>query len=277
MGKVFTHDDVRQGRVPNLESFKIQQQKVREALLQESSVESALIFGSVARGDHSIRSDFDCAVVYQWESHEVALSLMERLCVEASWMHVPLAFTLCDSGVAQTRAHYFGPGFRAHLKRAGRVGGSIKGDVSKHFAQSWPLKEEVLSYVAHKLHKLQAGRVAYCSQDDGYQTRYLQKMLEAPLHVARKTLLCCVNAELETKADVLRVYRTEMSSEMANELEALLEIDRLYTEELQARLVDHDMYEYEQHLGRLFNEADRFIAFVRSNISVLDFVDSASR
>lgn len=274
MGRVFSVDDVQKGRVPGLEDFVAVRQKVFAALRDSSAIESALEFGATNRGDHNRRSDLDCAVVYDWEQHVQAFDLMEGLACEASSAHISLTFELCDSSIANTGYHRFGPSFRQHLRRAHNSGGVIKGDVCRHFDRGMkvPVADELKGYLAQKLSKLQNGRVMFFAHglDSSHQAHYLQKMIEAPMHVARKTLACLGVQGADSKASVVDEYHKGMPQELSAELDYFLKLDADYSRELDQRLSDGDLFEYSECLGRLFGNANRIIGFVRANVILVD-------
>lgn len=278
MGKVFTAEEVQQGLIPRLEDFVVVRNKLVAALTAESAVESALVFGSLVRDDHTIRSDLDCAVVYDWDAHEGVFNLLGRLATEAAQLYVPLNLESCDSGTAKTRFHRFGPSFREHLNKAQKAGGGIKGDVCKHFGPSVPVKQELESYLGHKLSKLQIGRTNYRAQDAHAQAHYLQKMLEAPIHVARKTLTYLGKLDGDSKADVSRMYTSVIGGERAEQLGSLRLLDEAYSEMLVRSLENKAIDDYEEGLRRFFDCADNAIKFVRDNIGIIRrFEDTAAR
>ena len=65
MGKVFTWDEINSKKIPQVDSFHKVSSEIREILLPEKSIVTALLFGSVVRGDFNIRSDIDCVIIYE--------------------------------------------------------------------------------------------------------------------------------------------------------------------------------------------------------------------
>ena len=87
MGRIFSWEEIEQGKVPRLESFKEVTQKLRKELASNRKVVAALLCGSALRGDYSMRSDIDCFVIY---SDGVVFSDLRKLVAYAKRLSVPL-------------------------------------------------------------------------------------------------------------------------------------------------------------------------------------------
>lgn len=158
MGQVFTWEDVSKGQIPKLESFHRMTEAIRERFVREPSIVTALLFGSVVRGDFNIRSDIDCVVIYDRQREMVAMDVMHQADAAARALHVPLSLTTCDTVLARTRLHTFGTAFIRHLQAAIDAGGLIKGSLAD-LAPTVPAAQEIESYISQKMYSLHRSRL----------------------------------------------------------------------------------------------------------------------
>ena len=70
MGRVFSWQEINSGQIPDLSSFDSVGNLLREELTACPAVLGALICGSFLRGDHNLRSDIDCVVLYEWRGRK---------------------------------------------------------------------------------------------------------------------------------------------------------------------------------------------------------------
>lgn len=274
MGKVFTIEEVREGRIPSLEAFGEVRHVVREALQGERAVIAALEFGSVPRGDHTIRSDYEVAVVYDWRLREQVWMLLQHLQSKAKDYYVPLEVEPIAADIADSRWHTIGPNLKMHMERRGSAG-TIMGDVPNLLAPTVSPRSEVEHYLRTKLRKLEVGYLYYPQQDTQWQVHYLRKMLEAPIHVARKVLSYCgVRVDDDSKKAIRSHYHTEVGGQSAHELESLVCVDQHYMEALKTYCAAADIEAYAVFFESLPTHAPQVIDFIRSNAVFLDRVDS---
>lgn len=267
MGQVFTWDTVRHGRVPLLVSFTEVVAALRQEIIEVPSILSALVCGSVIRGDHTVRSDIDCLVVYDHGREDEAFRYMQKATSYAAAKHVPLGFIPCDLLLAGTRMHHVGTSFRQHLEKSVEVGGLLKGDPLAHFANSSPVQEELESYMRVKMYSLQEAWSQVDTFSDERAAAYLRKLLEAPLHIARKTLAYREQLAADSKVYILQRYAETMPPEMANQLELLTTIDKWYTQELLAAVNAPEEGSYRTILQFLRAMSGEVLKFIRSNLA----------
>lgn len=266
MGQVFTLQAVKSGQVPKAESFGIVTSLLRTTLASESSVVSALLFGSVLRGDSNIRSDIDCLVIYDVAQEERAVSVMQVLSEQASKLFVPINFVPCDSAIARTRLHHLGPSFTTHLQSSVDSGGCIKGDITKILAPTLSIKEEIESYIRVKMYNLQESSTQVRTFSDDRRVSFLKKGLEAPTHIARKMLIYEGAMQGDSKRHVHTRYRETMSQEMVVLFDELVALDAWYTIQLETQMQKLDEEEYQKVLVSLEKEMPKLIQFIRLNI-----------
>jgi predicted nucleotidyltransferase len=268
MSVVYTWKQVLGREVPEKADYDAVLNEVRVACSVEGAIIAALALGSVVRGDYTPhRSDLDVLVVYHEGKESRAVKCLNALVVLAQERYVALKLIPCDHLIAESRLHFFGPSFMKHLAHSASIGGVLKGDVIEQFAPSVTANEEIESYLRHKLYRLESihARSAALKEDD--KTRFLEKLLEAPIHVARKMLTYCgTPADPDTKREVAQCYEDVMPTQLGEELCELVALDAGYSEELERQLVEPDEDRYRQHLDMIHLNAGRIITFVRHNI-----------
>ncbi len=272
MGQVLTWDAIQAGRIPKKESFHQVAAPLREVLSVEPSVVSALLFGSVVRGDFNIRSDIDCVVIYETEQQTWAMNAMHEVGRAAHALHVPINFAPCDTVVAKTHLHHFGGEFIRHLQASMDTGGLIKGNLVDLLAPTIPAKQEIESYLRVKMYNMTRSLAEMVSFSEERMAAFLKKALEASTHVARKMLIYEGNMRGDSKRDVRERYRETMPSALSRQFDHLLAMDSMYSTHLRLQVDQPDQGSYLEALGRLQAELPRVLEFLRSNILRLDAV-----
>lgn len=274
MGQVFSWNALKKGQIPRLEDFPRVVSRVRDEMLGEASIVGSLACGSVIRGDHNMRSDIDCFVLYDHERQAEAFAFMQKATALAARLYVPLCFIPVDTLLVKTRLHHVGASFREHLKRSIAAGGLLKGDPLQDVASSVQEEDELEAYLRVKMYNLQEAWGKALTFSDERRVSYLQKLLEAPMHVARKTLAHQGLLTSDSKAHVQITYRRSMPRPMADQLEALVMLDTLYTQDLMEQRMHPNERTYAQLLSQLLAESDKVLAFIRANLA---FVAATAR
>lgn len=272
MGQVFTWDSIQAGRIPKLESFHRVAADLRETLSSEPAVVSALLFGSVVRGDFNIRSDIDCLVLYETIGQNSAMGAMHHVDRMAHSLHVPINYTPCDTMLARTRLHALGVAFVRHLQAAIDAGGLIKGNLVDLLAPTVSAKQEIESYISRKMYSLQESFAEMTSFSEERFVAFLKKALEAPVHVARKMLIYEGVLKGDSKREVQARYREMMPPHLGEQFDYLLSVDSWYSLELEFQLKKPDQEQYSDALASLQQELPKVLEFLRSNIRRLDDV-----
>jgi predicted nucleotidyltransferase len=269
MGQIFTWHDVLEGNVPEPQDFA----KVVDILKEDfkfsrraDAIQGALICGSVTRGDYNIRSDIDCFVVYDKQQEQDAFRFMQKMSSVARILHVPLCFIPCDSVLVRTRMHHIGPSFFRHLERSVEAGGLLKGKPLAVIQNTLSEKEELEGYLRVKMYNLQEGLGQYWAFSNEHRAQFLKKLLEAPMHVARKTLARLGFLEEDSKAYIRERYTEVMPAELSAMLQILIDLDLVYTRYLQEQLNAPDEESYTLLLTRIVNQAGLVLSFVRANL-----------
>lgn len=272
MGQVFTWDSIQAGRIPKKESFHRIAADLRETLSTEPSIVSALLFGSVVRGDFNIRSDIDCAVIYQTEEQEWAMSALHEVNRMAHALHVPINFTPCDMVLARTRLHHLHRSFILHLQASIDAGGLIKGDFLDLLAPTIPAAQEIESYIKMKMYSMQESLAQMTFFSEERLAAFFKKALEASTHVARKMLIYEGTLRGDSKREVQERYRETMPGALSRRFDSLLSLDHSYSIDLECQLGEPNRERYEEALGRLQKQLPKVLEFLRSNILRLNDV-----
>lgn len=266
MGRVFTWDSIRAGEIPKKESFHHVARALRSTLANEPAVISALLFGSVVRGDFNIRSDVDCVVIYETHGEQSAMEAMHEIDRWAHALHVPINFTPCDTVLARTRLHHLGASFVQHLQVSIDAGGLIKGDLVNLLAPTISTAQEIESYIKMKMYSMQESFAQMTSFSKERLVAFLKKALEASTHVARKMLIYEGMLQGDSKKAIRERYRDTMPAHLAGQFDHLLGIDSQYSSELDFQLEYPNQERYAIALAGLQGELPRVIEFLRSNI-----------
>lgn len=272
MGKVYAWDDVEAQRIPHLDEFPVVINQMRNVFEREESILGALVCGSVLRGDHTRRSDIDCVVIYDTCYEREAMYNLQELSMFAGKKYVPLGIVPCDSYTASTRFHHLGPAFRVHLQTAIAGGGIIKVDPLQLLGSGGnDMIAEVEDYLRMQVYRMEEGLAKYCNMPIDRQCDFLQKVLEAPLHVARKILHLFANESDDSKEAISKRYLKAMPFSLGEMLSRLITFDKLYTVELLQQLDSPNKKRYEDFWEDLEEQFPyQVLHFVRSNISHLE-------
>jgi predicted nucleotidyltransferase len=268
MGQVFTWEAIRAGKIPKRENFHTVAKYLQNTLATEPSVVSALLFGSVVRGDFNVRSDIDVVVIYETEREKEAMVAMHHINQRAQDLHVPINFTPCDTLLAQTRLHHLGSSFMRHLQASIDAGGLIKGDLVSMLAPTVTPEDEIESYIKMKMYNMQESMAQMTSFSEERLVSFYKKALEASTHVARKMLIYEGTLVGDSKKQVQERYWETMPPELAHLFDGLVGHDRFYTELLEAQLQNPCERVYNRGLRELMvdNCLPQTLRFLRLNI-----------
>jgi predicted nucleotidyltransferase len=269
MGVVYTWDEVYQGHIPDLGSFKSVQDHIRSKLLKSEAVEAAVLCGSVIRGDHNRRSDIDCIVMYASDHEQDAMSVMHQIGSAAKQLHVPVNFVPIDTDLSRSCMHQLGQSFAHHIADSVAVGGAIKGDLVGSLEPTLSVQEEVRSYVRAKTYNLEEGWASYSTFSDERKASFLKKMLESPVHIARKMLHFHGLMNGDSKKAVRNKYIEFASTDQQELFRRLLELDAWYSDQLEQQVKAADEEEYVRCLSHLSENIGLAIQFARSNALLL--------
>ncbi len=284
MGRVFSLDEIRRGMVPKIGSFDKSVQEIRARLASTEGVLGAVICGSALSGTITVRSDIDCVVVYERERRNPALEALRSLHGFAASLHVPTEFIPIDSVVAAQGLHSIGRSFATHLERAANRGGVIKYDPLAfiRFPDRDSRRElvlDVMSYLTHKIRRFEKGLVELPVMNPANTElyRFLQKVLESPIHIARK-VMCLSATEYcdDSREEVKKRYPRMVRMGLAEPFQILVQEDEDYSWALDEQIRNPEDREgrYDAVLERVKRRAFWALEFARRNAIFVSNVHS---
>lgn len=263
MGKIFLFDEIQNGLVPKPDNFAVAKRQAFDGLQQlvtKDEVVGAMVFGSVAKGTPSERSDFDLLVITRGKKplgdmKDVFDFIFYSTRVEIEPIIIPE--TLAEKGF-----HTMDESFFIHLRNVpdqGNVIGTPPLDIVT--PSGFPIIKVHEQYLMQKLRRLREGIFTH-SEVDEY--RVLQRALEAPINTGRRTLqalgaLGALDAQLldDGKIGVKNLFREVFRNTPLREgFDALIQRDEAYTTLLRSALSgDVSRQEYQDEVRALANEA----------------------
>jgi hypothetical protein len=273
VGKIFTWPEVTHNQVPTLRDFDDTLGLIKAMVTGCQGVLGCLVLGSVVIGRHNRRSDLDLLYVYDVAREEEVRDCFQWICTQAADRCVPLDLIPVSNDVARQSPHHaLGPGFIHHLQRSACNGGVIKDNPLEfitHLEICSPV-EDAGSYIGNKLYKLSSGLMSVHVQDEMSQCEFLQKVVDAPLHIARRHLFSAgVGLEDDTKPTVLELYRNFAPAYLYELLLEVIGVDRRYSVELEEMLSGCDAPTYASLLDEVWALAPRVVEFARANLLML--------
>lgn len=272
MGKVFTFDEIKHKCVPELGSFNFVLDELKDWLSKSPAIIGAIICGSaVTAVKFNRRSDIDCVVIHRQDMTREAVEVYQNLQQFAAKRFVPLELiTFDDLTVRQHRNHLFSCTFGRHLARSANKGGIIKTNPlpdSCLFCAS--RNSDIVNYLCHKLETISKGLNRMPIMDEAELCRFLQKVLEAPIHIARKMLELNNRLVDDSKQAVRGIYLSTATQKEKDYFQVLCDFDKDYSEELEAQLESIEPTRYQNQLDLLKNAAYLCHDFIRINLAKL--------
>lgn len=267
MGQVFKWGDIIGGRIPKPSDFTDVLSEIRKQTKDDNSITDVLVCGSVVRGDQTFRSDIDCLLMYRREEQARAFERMQALSSLAFKRNVPATFLPCDNAIRGTRMHHFGGSFRRHIETAITAKGVLKGDPLSALASTTPERDELEGYLRVKMYNLQEAWAGFHSElSEERRVGIFKKLLEAPMHIARKTLNRIRPLADDSKMYIQEQYIREMPRSMVEGFERLLGLDAEYTREVERQLAKLNAHSYQKCLADIAARAGEVLGFVRQNL-----------
>ncbi|MEK7157279.1 MAG: nucleotidyltransferase domain-containing protein [Patescibacteria group bacterium] len=270
MGQVFTWKEIVRKRVPQLGDFAIAIGEARSLFERKDVIVGAIVCGSVTRGDHNVRSDVDCFVLYDHEREHEAFTVIQTATSASAHRRVPLVCIPCDTLLSGTYMHHIGGSFLWHLQKAVEMGGLLKGDPLQLVTDLRSRQEEAESYLRVKMYNLQESWGMIRTFSEERIASYLKKLLEAPVHIARKMLAHQGLLSGDSKQQVCARYEEHMDTALSEKLEKLVGLDTRYSEELRAQLERPDEKKYRRTCDAILTKSEDVLSFVRANAMYLD-------
>lgn len=264
MGKVFTFDEITNGEIPKISDFKVVEKKIRSGL-ESAPVLGAILCGSILGEDYSIRSDIDCVVVYNPQKINEVMRFIWELQSFAHVLHIPVEFILVDTEIARTKCLPIDYLFNWHLRQAIAQGGQIKMDSNSLFSFFDKSGErENQEYLKYKLEKIIKGIASLSVMRKDELHRFIQKVLEAPVQIARKKLqMLRIAMNDDSKRNVIEAYPEIAKSPELKIFNKIVAADENYTKELHSEIQNPNEEKYIRVIENLSILAWDTLEFVR--------------
>lgn len=248
MGRVFDaeffYDDEPGSFIPTEDDFRDGLEFFEAAVAEEIEnglVDGAIVFGSVALGAYSIRSDLDGLVVRTDASKDSAEAVKRIVCKSDPGGRLPIGLIAHTKDILASGRHEVDEFFGDHLSGDGRlVYGNDPAEYVR-FSNNTP-ESTLLSYIRHKKRSVS---LAFAGESIAERTKGMQRTLELPLAVGRKTIRVLETIEGQRfftgntadksllSSSVLDLYTQHGLDEVPR---ATLELDKRYTAVLKAAL-----------------------------------------
>jgi predicted nucleotidyltransferase len=269
MGRILTCSQLSRGAVPRVTNFRPALTLVRERC-SGFWVESAQLFGSAAYGAYGPRSDIDVIIIGKEPTNPAHLRGYVACLVDDVMKNyaVPLSVQLVTEKQLETGSHTLIGPLARHLRRvAAFEGAKIKGDVCGRLPPPEITTAEVRDYVVRKFCKIQTMLTNPDRMLDSQLCRLLQKVVEAPLHVARRQLdLIGGLNEDDCSAVVIERYRATMPDELVQAFLAAHGANSFYDAQVVTHTQKFNKEGYQNVLKNLYVE------YVDKTLSYLELV-----
>lgn len=265
MGRVFTFQELAEKWVPRPESFAVVSDMVRRGLEACPGVFGAVACGSVHLGKHTLRSDYDCFVLYRPHLKAEAMATLQRVSRMAGDLHVPVNWMPLDTGIASLPVHHIGYYLVRHLERAAASGGVIKANpLPLVFVDEAYFAGDLRGYLRNKMRRIEECWSELDSLSEADCSWFLQKVLESPIHVARYMLHWTGEALADdSKNSVLNAYAG--LGALGNVLRDHVRADSAYTDAVHRQLERPDPETYRAALEAVKDRIPIVLDFIRSN------------
>ena len=267
MGKVFSWDEIKKGKIPQPSDFTTIVSRIRQDLGVTDGVIGGILCGSILWNSCNQRSDIDCVVVYDPVKRRKVVDVLRGINQAAANRHVPAELIPLDLHIAKTPLHHIGLSFAVHLRYAAENGGLIKENPLPFFVfDDASIVEDVRSYLRNKLRRLEKGLGALPTMEVAELHRFLQKVLEAPVHVARKILWWQkVETPDDAKRTIMRYYPNIANAQERDIFAKITTTDSKYTTELLAQIQHPDEDQYSRVIEEIKDLVWDTLEFVRLN------------
>ena len=187
MGKIYDYSDIANHNIPCPKDFALTKQLILEGLsaqVEKGEVLGAKVFGSVALGKPSVRSDFDLVVILEDEKANAGLiDCVERVHEKT---HVEIEPVAISKSFAEQGLHNIDRLYYGHIISVPSDGNEVgQPIVSILKPLSTPIVEVHKQYLTQKVRRFRSGLFTH-SESQKNQT--LQRALEAPANIGRRML-----------------------------------------------------------------------------------------
>jgi predicted nucleotidyltransferase len=256
MGKIYTFTEIQEKHIPDRTDFRIAKSIVLEEMehfVEQGIVAGAKVFGSVGKETPSVRSDFDLVVILNEDTLRTRSLLKDRFDNITGVTNVIIEPILISHEFAEKGFHSIDSEFLKHIRSISEEGNTV-GQNPGEVIIAYPLaqSEVHVQYLSQKLRRFNEG---YFTNNEADKRRVLQRALEAPVNIGRRTLSTLAsNDAMSALADDSKQAVTESfsaafsGSEVGEGFSILLSYDARYNRLLDAAIegkLSRNVYEVE--------------------------------
>lgn len=272
MSRIPTWQQIETGEIPKLEDFMILVNYIRSILFKCDSVLGAMICGSVAHGKQNLRSDLDLVAIHKQNEFEHALLHLREIAEIAKQFHIPLEHICICETAAQNATHDINGSFYDHLHQDFDNCFIIK-ENPLIFLKRKEMEsiEDALDYISRKIRKIKQKYIDYPLLNETDRCRFLSKMLDSPISIARKVLTAkgIVFPAGDSKSEVLKLYPILKNEEALLILEEAVALDEQISKEINFQLADKNEERYSELIAKIVAFIPKSIRFAELSLSIL--------
>ena len=277
MGRVFSSEQIRNHDYPEPEDFENAKQVFEDRInlgIGRGLLSGGCIYGSVAMGIQNRRSDFDTVILLTKEGPEerkAARRTLARITKETNG-RIPINDSIAEPpDYLESGFHDLDYSFTKSLTGPRRL--VFGNDPANYIVPNGiPSRSVLQSYITHKNRRLSA---AYGAQDPlGVETGGLQRQLELPVAIARKTLDAISvlpgyqNLEFHSsdKANIIELGRKLFAQfQLTETFDDILTLNSVYDQHLQ-KLINQEIspQQYDDFILKMHAHLPKSIAWVKA-------------
>lgn len=199
MGRLFSYDEIKTGRIPTPETFNhvkcVFQESIQEGIIN-GTIDGGLIYGSVAVDKQSCRSDFDSIIILRNNDLEARMAGMavSQIIRQETDNLIPIDIATRTKKALAEGWHDIDRFFGQHLASEDRiVYGNDIATYIKHHHNNISAKDILSDYLIHKSRRFDT---AYrISNPLDISEGGLQRMLELPRAIGQRVLQTIIEIE----------------------------------------------------------------------------------
>jgi predicted nucleotidyltransferase len=245
---------------------------IEDALISCKGVVGAAFCGSIIKNENNERSDIDVVVVYSVDKRKSVIETLQYLMARASFVHVPVEFIVVDDYLARMGGHGIFHSFYEHLAFSVKNKGIIKIDPRELIKPEINIIIETKNYISKKRSSIEK-RYTTLLVESPNKYRYLEKIISAPVYVARKVLRCLDESALidnDSKKTVAKQYTQYYAGTVQAEiLKKVNELDLRYSSELRKHLLNPNKDSYQLLIKEIEEITPMVLDFLKINYQLV--------
>lgn len=269
MGRIFSWEEIIEGKIPRSVDFKIAGQRVEVEICTNDKIVGALFFGSILRNDLTVQSDIDVLILYRGN----IIKDLRELVFMAKLQFVPLQIIPLKVKIANRGIHTFNEGeFFSHLQWAAENGGVVKANPLRFIRIRKTEPKRVLERTFQVILGQTMRGICELSYYEGEKRMILlSKLLEAPMHIVRAVIWYKgAKNPAETNEKTIKFYcKIVKKKKLIELLQEILGVQKEYSEILERILKQKDRRPYEKKYEAILKKIEKTLekvpTFIEAN------------